>query len=68
MRKGFVGSVIIAVVIIVSIIGCFMCANKVPAGYVGIVYNMNGGVQKELLTQGWHILKPTRRYSLFNRS
>lgn len=66
MRKGFVGSVIIAVVIIVSIIGCFMCANKVPAGYVGIVYNMNGGVQKELLTQGWHILKPTQDVTLYS--
>lgn len=66
MRKGFVGSVIIAVVIIVSIIGCFMCANKVPAGYVGIVYNMNGGVQDELLTQGWHILKPTQDVTLYS--
>lgn len=66
MRKGFVGSVIIAVVIIVAIIGCFMCANKVPAGYVGIVYNMNGGVQDELLTQGWHILKPTQDVTLYS--
>ena len=66
MRKGFVGSVIIAVVIIVSIIGCFMCANKVPAGYVGIVYNMNGGVQDELLTQGWHLLKPTQDVTLYS--
>ncbi len=66
MRKGFVGSVIIAVVIIVSIIGCFMCASKVPAGYVGIVYNMNGGVQDELLTQGWHILKPTQDVTLYS--
>ena len=39
---------------------------KVPAGYVGIVYSMNGGVSDDILTQGWHLVSPTKEVTLYS--
>ena len=64
--KGFIGGIIIGVIILVGLITFFSCAKKVPAGYVGIVYSMNGGVSDEVLTQGWHIVGPTKQVTLYS--
>lgn len=52
MAKGKIGAIILGAVIVVGIILAFMCLECVPAGYVGVVYNMSGGVDGEILTQG----------------
>ena len=52
--KGKVGAIILAIILILGIAACVICMEKIPAGYVGVVYNMNGGVDVEVLTQGWH--------------
>lgn len=36
-----------------------------PAGYVAVQYNMNGGVKDEVLTQGWHVVLPTTKTTLY---
>lgn len=56
-----------AVVIIVFIVlGCVMrCVERVPVGYEAVVYNMSGGVKGETLTQGWHVVAPTKKVKLF---
>ena len=64
--KGFVGAVVSGVVIVVAVILFFMMMEKVPAGYVGIVYSMNGGVSDEVLTQGWHMVSPTKNVTLYS--
>lgn len=66
MRKGFVGSIVTAVIIVICLFVGFSCAEKVPAGYVGIVYSMNGGISDEVLTQGWHIVSPTKEVTLYS--
>lgn len=66
MKKGFIGSIVTAVIIVIGLIVLFSCAEKVPAGYVGIVYNMNGGVADEFLTQGWHFVSPTKDVTLYS--
>ena len=43
-----------------------MCTEKIPAGYVGVVYNMNGGVDGEVLGQGWHIVAPTKKVTTYS--
>lgn len=65
-RKGLIGAVIAAVVIIAAVIMGFMCTERVPAGYVGVVYNMNGGVDGEVLTQGWHLVSPTKKVTTYS--
>lgn len=64
-KKGFVGGIILAVVIVFSIIAALICLERIPVGYVGVVYSMNGGVQGELLTQGFHLVAPTKKVKEF---
>lgn len=42
-----------------------LCTTRVPAGYVAVQYNMNGGVKDEVLTQGWHLVSPTTKTTLY---
>jgi regulator of protease activity HflC (stomatin/prohibitin superfamily) len=65
MSKGSIGGVIAALVIFVGVLGGILCLERVPTGYVGVVYSMNGGVQDEVLTQGWHIVSPTKKVKEF---
>ena len=66
MSKGLVGAIVSGVVIAFAVIMCLLMMEKVPAGYVGIVYSMNGGVSDEVLTQGWHIVSPTKDVTLYS--
>lgn len=64
-KKGFVGGVALAVILIVGLICGLICIEKIPVGYEGVVYSMNGGVQKETLTQGWHFVSPAKKVKEF---
>lgn len=65
MKKGFIGAVSLGVVLIVFIVSMIFCIERVPVGYVGVVYSMSGGVQNETLSQGWHIVSPTKKIKTF---
>lgn len=65
-RKGMLGAIVLAVVLIGGFIFALWCTERVPAGYVGVVYNMNGGVDGEILTQGWHVVSPTKRVTIYS--
>lgn len=64
--KGIVGSIATGVLIVLIIVCGFACTERVPAGYVGVVYNMSGGVTGETLSQGWHIVAPTKNVTLYS--
>ena len=66
MSKGKIGAIFVGLVIVIAVVCCLACLNKVPAGYVGVVYNMDGGVDGEILTQGWHIVSPTKRVTTYS--
>ena len=59
MRRGKIGGIAIGVVIALSLLLLVLCSVRVPAGYVAVQYDLNGGVRDEVLTQGWHIISPT---------
>lgn len=65
-NKGFIGGIILGIIIVCGVICGFLCAKKVPAGYVGIVYSMNGGISDDILTQGWHIVSPTKEVTMYS--
>lgn len=65
-RNGFVGAIITGVCIFATIICAIICLSKIPAGYVGVVYNMNGGVDGEILSQGWHVVAPTKKVTTYS--
>lgn len=58
---GKIGAVILAFVLIVSLFGVAVCAEKVPAGYVGVVYSMSGGIEEETLSNGWEFVSPIKK-------
>lgn len=66
MKKGYIGGIVLAAILVIGLIVCFSCAKKVPAGYIGIQYSMNGGVSDDVLTQGWHIVSPTKEVVLYS--
>lgn len=65
MNKGKIGGAVAAVLIVLAIICCALCLERIPTGYVGVVYSMNGGVQDEILTQGFHLVAPTKKVKEF---
>lgn len=66
VKKGFIGAIVLAVVLFGGVILGLMCTERIPAGYVGVVYNMNGGVDGEVLQQGWHLVSPTKKVTTYS--
>ena len=64
--SGKIGGVFLGLLMAVGLILLLLCAERVPAGYVGVVYNMNGGVDGEILSQGWHIVSPTKKVTTYS--
>lgn len=65
MKKGIIGGIFAALIAIIALIVVLTCSTIVPAGYVGVVYSMNGGVQEEVLQQGWNFIGPMKTVKLF---
>lgn len=66
MRKGSIGAVMLALIMIVGTFLLILCTEKIPAGYVGVVYNMSGGIEGETLSQGFKIVAPTKKVTLYS--
>mgnify|MGYP002523650340 FL=1 len=66
MKKGFLGGIGLAVIIAAGLICVAKCTVRVPAGYIAVEYKMNGGISKNVLTQGWHLTSPTVKTSLYS--
>ena len=66
MKKGLLGGIGLAVVIVAGLICIAKCTVRVPAGYIAVEYKMNGGISKNVLTQGWHVISPTVKTSLYS--
>ncbi len=64
--KGKIGAILLALVMVIGLVSAIVCLERVPAGYVGVVYNMNGGVDGEVLTQGWHLVSPTKKVTTYS--
>ena len=61
-----IGGIIAGAAILIGVAGTFMMTEKIPAGYVGVQYSMNGGIKDEILTQGWHIVSPMKKVTLYS--
>ncbi|MEH6945386.1 prohibitin family protein [Bacillus sp. JJ722] len=60
MKKGksrkVLGGIIVALVLVIGVAVTSLFIEKIPNGYVGVVYSPNGGVQEKTLGQGWHLV------------
>lgn len=68
MSKGKIGGIVVGFMLFVGLICTVMCIEKIPVGYEGVVYSMSGGVNGETLTQGWHLVPPTKKVKEFTIS
>lgn len=66
MKKGLIGGVFLAVIIIIGLVILGLSAKRVPAGYVGVVYSMNQGVAENTLEAKWHLVGPTKHVTLYS--
>lgn len=64
--KGKIGGIATGIIITLIIIIGLACTERIPAGYVGVVYNMNGGVEEKVLTQGWKFVSPTKKVTEYS--
>lgn len=65
-KSGMVGGIVIAVILAVGFLIAVCCYQKIPVGYVGVIYNMNGGVDGEVVRQGWNFVAPTKKVNLYS--
>lgn len=61
MKKLYAAIGVGAIVLAGLIVGLILMISKVENGHVGVIYSINGGVQDEVLGQGWHLVYPTER-------
>ena len=59
MKRGKLGGIALGVFIVVVLICLWKCSVRVPTGYKAVTYHLNGGISKDTLDEGWHIVPPT---------
>lgn len=64
-KKGLLGGITLGIIFLLVLFCMVVCIERVPVGYEAVVYNMNGGVNGETLSQGWHIVAPTKKIKIF---
>lgn len=58
IKKGMIGAATFFVIVVVGVVFAGLCLEKIPNGYCGVQYSVNGGIKDEVLTQGWHFVSP----------
>lgn len=59
--KQTVGSLGIGVALFGAAALGFMSTYKIAPGYAGVIYNMDGGVEENVLPQGYHVVAPWKK-------
>lgn len=58
MNRFVVGAVLTGFTLLGGVVAAFSSIEVVEPGNVGLVYTPSGGLQKETLSQGWHLVSP----------
>ena len=61
-----IGGIITGVLLIALIIVLTLSTHKIQPGYVGVVYNLNGGIESEVLSQGLKFTSPFKKVSQYS--
>lgn len=60
------GGFLTGTLLIGGVVGGVFCTERIPAGYVGVQYSVNGGVEDDVLPQGWHLVSPMKKVTLYS--
>jgi regulator of protease activity HflC (stomatin/prohibitin superfamily) len=63
-----VGAIATGVAIVGGIVFGAMSLERIKAGYSGIIYNVNGGIEDKTLSQGWHFVSPFKKVTQYSVS
>lgn len=63
--KKVTGAVVLGIAILMSITLLLASLTTIEQGHVGVVYNRNGGVEKETLGQGTHFVSPLKKVTQY---
>lgn len=55
------GAAIVGVLLVGVIVYLALCLTAISPGYVGVVYDRSGGLEKETLKPGWHLVGITKK-------
>ena len=66
LKKKLMGGGIIAIILIAILVFGILCIEKIPRGYVGAIYSIRGGTSEEVLTEGWHLVSPTKKVTEYS--
>ena len=66
MSKKVGGTLIIALALIVAVVLGVICIEKIPRGHVGSIYSIRGGTSDEVLSEGCHIVSPTKKVTEYS--
>ncbi len=62
------GGIFTGIALLAALIVVINCMVRIPVGYAGVIYSMNGGVKDNTLNPGYHITKPTEHVKCFTTS
>ena len=62
------GGIFTGIALLTALIVVINCMVRIPVGYAGVIYSMNGGVKDNTLSPGYHITKPTEHVKCFTTS
>ena len=66
MNNKKIGALVVGVVLAGAVIFGLLSVEKIKNGHVGVVYSIQGGVQDEVLGQGWKFVGPTKRVNQYS--
>jgi regulator of protease activity HflC (stomatin/prohibitin superfamily) len=56
LSRGKIGAIVIGFIILLTLVTLPLFTERIEQGHVGVVYSPNGGVKKETLPPGWHMV------------
>ena len=65
MNKRLIGTGVLGFGLVLGALALFTSLERVPAGYAGVVYSLNGGVTGDVLGQGMHLLSPVKHIAKY---
>lgn len=66
MNKRILGAGVVGIGLAGAAIFGIKSIERIPPGYVGVQYSMSQGISDELLTEGWHMVSPTKKVTLYS--
>ena len=59
--KKVIGAIVTGVIILIIAILLLVMTKRIPTGYIGIIYSVNGGTIKDTISEGWHFIAPGKK-------